>query len=161
MSFGTTHLIFEEKGRLEYEEAVVRSRVCIRARTVFRAVTHCTNTAQSWSHLVALFLQAPPVGNEGVREPEKVYPAHLMFSCLLSRKTCSDVGWVALGFSVVSKREMTRGFLYLYKESCRYEQGKSSRHGMRSLVWHCLLFNIPFCAACGSGSDNSWQAVLS
>lgn len=90
-----------------------------------------------------------------------MYPAHLMFSCLLSWKTCSDVGWVTLVFSAVSTREMTKGFLYLYREGCRYEQGKSSRHGMRSLVWHCLLFNIPFCAACGSGSDNSWQAVLS
>lgn len=32
VSFGKTDLIFEEEGRLEYEEAVVRSTVCIRAR---------------------------------------------------------------------------------------------------------------------------------
>lgn len=63
VSFGTTDLIFEEEGRLEYEKAVVRSTVCIRARYVSTELLLCTNTEQSWSHLVALFLQAPLIGN--------------------------------------------------------------------------------------------------
>lgn len=84
----------------------------------------------------------------------------LMFSCPLSRENCSGVGWAALGCSVVSTREMAKGFLCLCQESCRYDQGKGSGRGMRSLVWHCLLFSIPFCAVRVSGSDNSWHAVL-
>lgn len=79
----------------------------------------------------------------------------LMFSCLLSRDTCSGVGWAAPG-----TREMAKGFLCLCQESCRYDQDKGSRHGIRSLVWHCLSFSIPFCAVRVSGSDNSWHAVL-
>ena len=90
---------------------------------------------------------------------EGAFISSLMFSCLLSRET-SGVGWAALGCSVVSTREMAKGFLCLCQESCRYDQGKGSRRGMRSLVWHCLLFSIPFCAVRVSGSDNSWHAAL-
>lgn len=86
-------------------------------------------------------------------------PPTLMFSCLLSREACSSVGWARLG-GVLSTREMAKGFLCLFQERCRYDQGKGSRRGMRSLVWHCLLFSIPFCAVHVSGSDNSWHAVL-
>lgn len=84
----------------------------------------------------------------------------LMFCCMLSQKTHSGMSWAALGCSVVSTRGTAKGFLCLCQESCRYDQGKGSRRGMRSLVWHCILFSIPFCAVCVSPSDNIWHAVL-
>lgn len=57
MSFGTTHLIFEEKGRLEYEEAVVRCRVCIRART--KCLQGCYSLYQYCAELEPLGSSVP------------------------------------------------------------------------------------------------------
>lgn len=51
-------------------------------------------------------------------------------------------------------------FYLLVPASCRDDYGKGSRDGMRSLVWHCLSFSIPFCTVRVSGSDNSWHAIL-
>lgn len=71
--------------------------------------------------------------------------------------------WCGLGcpwLQCYKNKRKGQGFYLPVPASCRCDQGKGSRHGMRSLVWHCLLFSVPFCTVCVSGSDDSWHAVL-
>lgn len=54
VSFGTTaKLIFEEKGRLEYEKAVVRSTLC-RIGARYKCFQGCYSVHQYWAELEPL-----------------------------------------------------------------------------------------------------------
>lgn len=94
VSFGKTDLIFEEEGRLEYEEAVVRSTVCIRAR--YKCLQGCYSVY--WAELEP-FGSTVPTGtanrklrSQGTWEGVSSSP-HVFLSAQLE-----DLLWCGLGY---------------------------------------------------------------
>lgn len=65
----------------------------------------------------------------------------LKVSCLLSRDTCSRVGWAAFGCSVVRTRERAKGFICLCQQAVDMTMAR-----VAEMEWG-RLFGIAFCLA--------------